>query len=107
MSPTQPTERARHRSNTDRLALFGFPPGAALFQRGVGVGFEVAAQRVLLLRSDVALCARDGLGGQGTQLSVLLEIPLDRTDANAKDSRGFPLGATCLYAANDSFSKIG
>jgi hypothetical protein len=67
------------------------PPGAVLLQGGIGMGFKLGTERVLLRWANMALCARDGLGGEGAQLSLLLEVPLDRTDANAEDPRGLSL----------------
>lgn len=91
MRPAQAAQRARHGGDAHPLALRLFPPGAPLFQGSIGIGFELGRQRILSALPDVPLCARDGFGDQGAALELLLEVPLDGTDANAKDPRGLPL----------------
>jgi hypothetical protein len=65
MRPAQPTQRAGHRGDAHLLAVGLLPPGAVVFQGGIGMGCELGAERVLLFWPDVALRARNGLGGQG------------------------------------------
>lgn len=104
MCPAQPPQRTRHGCYAHLLTVFLLPPGTALFQRDVGMGFELGAQGDLVLWTDVSLGTWNGLGGQGATLALLVEIALDRTDTKAKDACGLTLGPACLNAADNSFS---
>jgi hypothetical protein len=106
MRPTQTGQRTRHRRYTHALVVVLLPQGTVLLQRDIGVCLELGAQGLLLLRSDMACRSRNGLGSQAAVLPVLLEIALDRAQANPEDAGCLTLGPTRLDAANNAFAQI-
>lgn len=75
-----------------------------MLQGDIGVRLELGSQGLLLLRSDMTCRPRDGLWVQSTTLPVLLEVALDRAQANPKDAGCLTLGPACLDAPDNSFS---